>query len=204
MQPEIINTESRTNKLTMSNDRFIIKFGKNENTEMEKRLIVNFCNVLYNKHKSLNNLNSTLRSKIRVKYNKIMICLQTNDKTNRKSFSEMFEYDENGLEIVEPPGLTLKVIESFKLQKEKWQPDYNDLGFIFTLPNGIELSTLTVCNGEVCESSSLEGWDGWICIDTKQELIRYMKMGYLEIIEHLINKYEDFDPKPFYDFYGLD
>lgn len=89
--------------------------------------------------------------------------------------------------------LTLTIIESFNLHKEVWKPDYNDFGWTFILPNGIELTTLTICNGEHVESNSLEGLDGWLYIDTKEDLKKFINMEYTEVLEYLNDKHEDFD-----------
>lgn len=89
--------------------------------------------------------------------------------------------------------LNLEIIKSFNLPIKKYKPDYDDMGYIITLPNGIELSTLFVCNGEPCESNMLEGFDGWICIDTKEELEELISSSLDEVIEKIEKENPEFD-----------
>jgi len=72
--------------------------------------------------------------------------------------------------------LSLKIIEKYNLPKTISKPDWDDVQNNYTLPNGIELSTLTVCNNEPTESDCLEGVDGWIFIETEEELVELMNL----------------------------
>jgi len=90
-------------------------------------------------------------------------------------------------------NLTLKIIEKYNLPKVNYKPDYDDAGYKFTLPSGIELSTLFMCNGESTECDSLEGLDGYIYIETEEELVKLISMDYNEILNKIWSESEDFD-----------
>lgn len=79
--------------------------------------------------------------------------------------------------------LTLEIIEKYDLPKQNWRPDYDDAGYLFELPSGIELSTLFMCNGYPTESDSLEGLDGQIYIDSEEELVELIGLTYDETLE---------------------
>ena len=46
--------------------------------------------------------------------------------------------------------LTLDIIKSYKFEQKTFKPDWDDVQVDYTLPNGITLGTLTVCNNEPC------------------------------------------------------
>lgn len=89
--------------------------------------------------------------------------------------------------------LNLEIIDSFNMKKKIWTPDYDDRGYLYTLPCGIDISTLTLCCNEPTESDSLEGLDGYIYIDTKEELEKLVKMDIKEVFEYVKSTNEDFD-----------
>ena len=89
--------------------------------------------------------------------------------------------------------LTLEIMKSFDLPNSTNRPDYDDTELIFELPNGMELSTLIVCSGELCEPDSLEGMDGYIYINTKEELEDLIAKDYDTVIEDIARDNEDFD-----------
>ncbi len=88
--------------------------------------------------------------------------------------------------------LTLKIIESFNLPKRSYKPDYDDNGYEFTLPNGIVLEGLFMCNNEPTEMDMLEGLDGWICIETEDELKELISMTYGQVINKIAEEHDDF------------
>jgi len=89
--------------------------------------------------------------------------------------------------------LNLKIIEKYNLPKTITKPDWDDVQNNYTLPNGIELSSLTVCCNEPCESNCLEGLDGWIYIETEEELIELIKLSAEEVLNKIKSENEDFD-----------
>ncbi len=89
--------------------------------------------------------------------------------------------------------LTLKIIEKYNLPTSKYTPDYDDAGFLFQLPSGIELSGLFMCNGSPCKMDMLEGLDGYICIDTEEELIDLIAKEWDQIMDDLEKENPDFD-----------
>ena len=88
--------------------------------------------------------------------------------------------------------LTLDIIRAFNLPEESYKPDYDDAGFKFILPSGIELMGFFMLNGEPCEMDSLEGLDGWIYITTKEELENLVLNCYDEIIDDIHIAEDDF------------
>lgn len=89
--------------------------------------------------------------------------------------------------------LTLEIIESYNFEKKVSKPDWDDVQHEYTLPNGISLTTLTVCFNEACESDSLEGLDGFIYIETKEELDVLVAKTYDEVLEGIAESNKDFD-----------
>ena len=89
--------------------------------------------------------------------------------------------------------LTLEIIESYGFSKRTYKPDWDDTSNEYTLPNGILLETMTQCNNEPCKSDSLEGMEGYIYLDTKEDLDEFLSKSYDTICRELAEKYEDFD-----------
>lgn len=94
--------------------------------------------------------------------------------------------------------LNFKIIEKYGFPKTVSKPDWDDVSNNYTLPNGIELSTLVVCNNEPCEANSLEGFDGFIYIQTKEELDELINMSFEEVLEKIASENEDFDIEEYY------
>jgi hypothetical protein len=95
--------------------------------------------------------------------------------------------------------LTLQIIESYNFPKEINKPDWDDVENIYQLPNGLFLTTLTVCCNEPTESDSLEGLDGYIYIKTKEELDDLLSMTYVEICQKIAQEVDDFDMNYYLD-----
>jgi hypothetical protein len=94
--------------------------------------------------------------------------------------------------------LTLKIIEAFEMRKVSFKPDHDDAGYRFTLPCGHDVEGFFMLNGESCETESLEGLDGWLYIDTKEELDLIMKMtSEEELFEFIENNNSEFDRAEF-------
>lgn len=89
--------------------------------------------------------------------------------------------------------LTLKIIQSYGFEESISKPDWDDVALEVTLPNGLRLSTLTVCNNSACKSDSLEGLDGCIYINTKEELDELIKLTFEEILNDVKLKNPKFD-----------
>ncbi len=79
--------------------------------------------------------------------------------------------------------LNLTIIEGFNLPKENYTPDWDDSGYKFKLPSGLTLSGLYRCNNSPTEMDILEGLDGYICIQTKEELEELIALTYDQILE---------------------
>lgn len=89
--------------------------------------------------------------------------------------------------------LSIDIIRSYNFEERTYKPDWDDVCVDFTLSNGITLTTMTVCNNEPTESDSLEGLDGFIYIETKEELDELNAMTYDEALEKVASENEDFD-----------
>ena len=94
--------------------------------------------------------------------------------------------------------LTTKIIESYNFEQTTSKPDWDDVQVTYELPNGLELSVLSVCFNEVKEQDSLEGLHGYICINTKEELDELINLSFEEIIARVVleNK-EDFNKEEY-------
>lgn len=62
-----------------------------------------------------------------------------------------------------------------------------------TLPNGIELGVLTQCCLEPTKCDVLEGLDGWIYIETKEELDELISLSYEDVIKKVAAENTDFN-----------
>lgn len=93
--------------------------------------------------------------------------------------------------------LSLEIIRSYGFKERTYKPDWDDTCIEITLPNGIKLHTMTQCNNEPTESDSLEGLDGYIFMETKEELDELIDMSYEEIIEKMASENEDFDSEEY-------
>lgn len=88
--------------------------------------------------------------------------------------------------------LNLEIIESYNLPAHNYRPDYDDAGYIFTLPSGIELSGLHMCNGRSIIMNMLEGLDGYIIIETEEELKELISLSYEQTLQKIKSEFEDF------------
>lgn len=88
--------------------------------------------------------------------------------------------------------LNNEIIESYGFEKTISKPDWDDVQNNYELPNGIELSCLSVCNNEPCNVDCLEGFDGFIYIDTKEELDELLKLTYDEVCNKIYKEDNDF------------
>ena len=93
--------------------------------------------------------------------------------------------------------LTLEIIESYGMETKNYTPDYDDKGYTFLLPSGIEVSGYFVINGQPCVMNMLEGMDGYLIIETKEELDLYYNMNYDQLIDYVDNLEEDFNENEF-------
>lgn len=89
--------------------------------------------------------------------------------------------------------LTLEIIRSYGFSEKTNKPDWDDVAIDFTLPNGLVLSTLTVCNNEPCISNSLEGLSGYVYIETKEELDSLVNKSFEDILQEVKEENSNFD-----------
>jgi len=89
--------------------------------------------------------------------------------------------------------LSLDIIRSYGFQERTYKTDWDDVCIEFTLPNGLELDGMILCNNQPSSTSMLEGLDGYICIETKEELDELVGMTYEEVINKIAAENHDFD-----------
>lgn len=88
--------------------------------------------------------------------------------------------------------LSLEIIDKHDLPKTRYTPDYDDAGYEVELPSGLVLKGLFMCNGEPCDFDSLEGLDGYIYIQTEEELVELINLGYEELLDRVSAENKDF------------
>lgn len=93
--------------------------------------------------------------------------------------------------------LSLEIIRSYGFKERTHKPDWDDTCLEITLPNGITLDTMTQCNNQPTKSDSLEGLNGYIYIQTKEELDELVKMSYEEVINKIASENDDFDSEEY-------
>lgn len=79
--------------------------------------------------------------------------------------------------------LTLDILKEYKFEEKTYPPDWDDVAIDYSLPNGIVLTTLTVCNNSPCKETPLEGYDGQLYIETKKDLDDILSKSFEEIME---------------------
>lgn len=90
-------------------------------------------------------------------------------------------------------NLTIDIINDYGFGVKVNRPDYDDVQNTYTLPNGLELTCLTVCNNEPVKVDSLEGLDGFIYITTKEELDVLINKSFEDICNEIAKKEKDFN-----------
>lgn len=90
-------------------------------------------------------------------------------------------------------NLSLKKIRKYGFEERLYKPDWDDVAIEFTLPNGLLLTGMTVCSLNPTDCDMLEGLDGWICINTVEELEKLMELSYNDIIKKISSENEDFN-----------
>lgn len=89
--------------------------------------------------------------------------------------------------------LTLEIIRSYGFKETTSKPDWDDVEVTFETPEGFELSCLTVCCNEPTNVDSLEGLDGYIWLETKEDLDSLLSKEYSEVIIEIGNENKEFD-----------
>jgi hypothetical protein len=67
-------------------------------------------------------------------------------------------------------SLNSEIIGKYAKSRKQIQTDHSDFSYDYTFENGMILSSLYISEGKPIEQDSLEGYDGYIYIDTEQEL----------------------------------
>ena len=58
-----------------------------------------------------------------------------------------------------------------------------------------------MCNNSPTEMDMLEGLDGWVCITTKEELEKCVKMSYDEMLDYIKEDNPSFNKEEYQDYY---
>jgi hypothetical protein len=66
--------------------------------------------------------------------------------------------------------LTKEIIERYAISKTKERTDHSDFTYNYNFKNGMVLSSLYISEGEPVIQDCLEGYEGYIYIDTESEL----------------------------------
>lgn len=88
--------------------------------------------------------------------------------------------------------LNLKIIKSYGFPETITRPDHDDISLSIELPNGLELSCLTVCCNELCECDTLYGFDDFLEVKSKERLDELIAMTYEQIVNEVAMKNDKF------------
>ena len=83
--------------------------------------------------------------------------------------------------------LTLEFIESLDLDHRLVRTDHSDWTKIYTLPNGLNVECMTVCDGEPCLEPTLYAVQERIEIDTREELEEISNMTLVDIVDQKLD-----------------
>jgi len=89
--------------------------------------------------------------------------------------------------------LTKQVIDSYGFSERTYKPDWDDTAIDYTLENGLVLTGFTQINNSPTEMDSLEGLDGCIYIENKEELDRLVNQSLEDICKKIKNENPNFD-----------
>lgn len=81
--------------------------------------------------------------------------------------------------------MNLQQIKSFNPSENIYKPDWDDTAIDFTFENGLTLTGFTQINNESVETNSLEGLDGFIYIDTIEELEYLLSQSFEDILQDI-------------------
>jgi hypothetical protein len=90
-------------------------------------------------------------------------------------------------------ALTLKFIRTFNPIETKSNPDLGDTQIDFDFSNGVTLSGFTQINYANKEVDSLEGFDGFLYIETQEKLEKVLSMSFSQVIYYIAESDKDFD-----------
>ncbi len=93
--------------------------------------------------------------------------------------------------------LTLAKIEKYNLPKTNYTPDWDDSGYEFELPSGLTLVGFYRLNNSPTKMDSLEGLDGFIYIETEEELKELIGLTWDETMVKVKNKNPEFKIEDF-------
>ena len=92
----------------------------------------------------------------------------------------------------EKTPLNLELIQTYGFEERTYKPDCDDISIEFTLPNGVILEGMTVCCNQPTKTDNLDGFDGFLTIETKEELDKINSMSYEEVCKMIAKEHEDF------------
>lgn len=98
--------------------------------------------------------------------------------------------------------LNQEIIDSYNLKKTLYAPDWDDRGYEYVLPLGISVYGFFMLNNTKHDMDSLEGLDGYIYINTKQELEKYINFKSIEeTFDYIKSKNSNFPIKKYMEEY---
>ena len=93
----------------------------------------------------------------------------------------------------EKTALSLVLIKSYGFPEKITKPDWDDVDLEVTLPNGLQLSCLTACGNEPCKCDTLYRLDGFLEIESKEQLDRLLTMTFEDIVNEVAESNNDFN-----------
>lgn len=118
--------------------------------------------------------------------------------------SDFVDWVFSEIEAKSEQALTLDIIDSYGFDRRIDDScGYDDMGYIYTLKNGIELSCLYISGFSPVKSISLEGVGGFIYIQTKEELDYYNSKTAEDICNELAAKHSNFSVKECGHYFGI-
>lgn len=106
---------------------------------------------------------------------------------------EQWKDIEKRLEELSDDKLSKDIIDKYNFKYKISKPDWDDVEITYTLPNGLELSALTVCSNQPCDVDTLYGIDEYLIVNTVTELEKLMSLTFDEILDDVAKQNPDFN-----------
>jgi hypothetical protein len=88
--------------------------------------------------------------------------------------------------------LSYEFIKTLNLQTVSIRPDWDDAGYEFTLPSGFNVRGYFMLNNRPCEMSILGGLDGWLYIETQEDLQEFLNLDYAKTLDKILKDCPEF------------
>ena len=88
--------------------------------------------------------------------------------------------------------MNLQLIRSFNPQEKVYKPDWDDTAIDFTFSNGLTLTGFTQINNQSTETDCLEGLDGFLYIDSIEQLESLISKSFEQVLEDIKKEDDSF------------